>query len=375
MILLEGQREHEIDMKTTPCIKVIGLGGAGSNAVDRMITVDFDDVGYIAANTDLQSLERSEAGTKIQLGPVCTRGLGAGGNPEVGESATFESSESITNAIRGADLLFIVCGMGGGTGTGSAPIVAKIAQELGILTIGVVSTPFEFEGTNRGQVAIAGTNAMEKYVNTLLVVQNDQLLRVAPKSLTLEVAFRVADDILRQAIQGIVELVTRTGVINLDFASVSSVIQRGGRSIMAIGRGDTVVKAAKSALEHPLLEDNNIASAEAILVHVSGGVEVGLNDVNDAMANITALANPAADVLFGASEDFELNGQTQVILMATGINANGRLPLRIKSLFGTALPIPEPIMIEDELPRDRGTMTNLDIPAFIREREMVRVHA
>jgi cell division protein FtsZ len=355
-----------------PKIKVIGLGGAGSNAVDRMITVGIPGVEYVAANTDRQALTISEAQVKVQLGPRVTRGLGAGGKAEVGGEAAKESEAALRDALLGADLVFVAAGMGGGTGTGSAPVAARIARELGALTVAVVTTPFSFEGTHRARTAQAGVQALSKQVHTLILVHNDQLLKVAPRNLQLEVAFRVADEVLRQGIQGIVELVSQTGLINLDFASVSSVIQQGGNALMAIGRGQCVQQAARAALNHPLLENDMIQRASAVLVQVTGGPEMGLADINQAMSEIIAAANPAADVLFGASEDPEINERAQVILIATGIHETPREPIVVQSLFGVPLPS------KQDQESDSGDMEDepqdpenpLDVPAFLRRRDL-----
>jgi cell division protein FtsZ len=355
-----------------PKIKVIGLGGAGSNAVDRMITVGIPGVEYVAANTDRQALAMSEAQVKVQLGPRMTRGLGAGGKAEIGGEAARESEAALRDALMGADLVFVAAGMGGGTGTGSAPVAARIARGLGALTVAVVTTPFSFEGTHRARTAQSGVQALSKEVHTLILVHNDQLLKVAPRNLQLEVAFRVADEVLRQGIQGIVELVSQTGLINLDFASVSSVIQQGGNALMAIGRGQNVQQAARAALNHPLLENDMIQRASAVLVQVTGGVDMGLADINQAMSEVIGAANPAADVLFGASEDPEMDERAQVILIATGIHETPREPIVVQSLFGVPLPAKQeqessPEDTEDDHPDPESP---LDVPAFLRRRDL-----
>jgi cell division protein FtsZ len=358
-----------------PKIKVVGLGGGGSNAVDRMITVGIPGVEYIAANTDRQSLSVSEAPIKVQLGPQVTRGLGAGGKAEVGREAALESEDALRRVLEGASMVFIAAGMGGGTGTGAAPVAARIARELGALTIGVVTLPFAFEGTHRARSAQAGVQELSRQVHTLVKVQNDRLLEVAPRDLRLEVAFRVADDILRQGIQGITELVTQTGIINLDFANIESVIRQGGSALMAIGRGNDVEQAANAALRHPLLEHDSIDRATALLVHVSGGADMGLMEVNQAMTTIIQSANPAADVLFGAHEDPEMEGRAQVILIATGIKRTGTESIAVQSLFGVPAPASdekeETVVVE--LDQDLGIpvpQSTLDIPAFMRRREL-----
>ena len=358
------------DGRFSPTIKVVGLGGAGSNAVDRMITVGIPGVEYLVGNTDRQALSVSEAHEQLQLGPQLTRGLGAGGKAEVGREAALESTEVIRDALRGADLVFIAAGMGGGTGTGSAPVVASVARELGALTIGVVTTPFAFEGMHRARTAQAGVQALSRQVHTLIVVQNDQLLKIAPRNLQLELAFRVADDVLRQGIQGIVELVTQTGMINLDFASVSAVISQGGRALMAIGQGsgaNKVAEATEAALRHPLLDHEMMERATAVLMHITGGDDLGLVEVNQAMLQVTQAAHPNAEVLFGVTEDPEMQGRVQVILIATGIKDEVPDGIVVQSLFGVPTP--------DETERQRvATPVNgddsLDVPAFIRRRQL-----
>lgn len=358
-----------------PKIKVVGLGGGGSNAVDRMITVGIPGVEYIAANTDRQSLAVSEAPVKVQLGPQVTRGLGAGGKAEVGRDAALESEDALRDALRGASMVFIAAGMGGGTGTGSAPVAARVARELGALTVAVVTLPFSFEGTHRARSAQAGIQELSRHVHTLVRVQNDRLLEVAPRDLRLEVAFRVADDILRQGIQGIAELVSQTGIINLDFANVEAVIRQGGSALMAIGRGTDVEQAANAALLHPLLENDTIDRATALLVHVTGGTDMGLIEVNQAMTKIVQSANPAADVLFGVNEDPEMDGRAQVILVATGIKQSVPDSIAVQSLFGVPTPASdeEEAMGDSELELDLDISeprTSLDVPAFMRRRKL-----
>ncbi len=356
-----------------PKIKVIGLGGAGSNAVDRMITVGIPGVEYIAANTDRQALASSDAHARVQLGPRLTRGLGAGGKAEIGREAALESEVALREALAGADLVFVAAGMGGGTGTGSAPVAARVASELGALTVAVVTTPFMFEGAFRSRTAEAGIKELEKHAHTLIQVHNDRLLEVAPRDLQLEVAFRVADDVLRQGIQGIVELVTQTGLINLDFANVASVIRQGGNALMAIGHGKTVQQAAQAALNHPLLENDAIKRAASLLVHVTGGTDLSLAEINLAMSQIVQEASPAADVLFGASEELEMEGRAQIILIATGIQDSVRDSIVVKSLFGVPVPKSE-AEPSAEVP-ETSLSKSLDVPAFMRRRELMELRS
>ena len=372
MLALTNEIEWKSDDHFIPRIKVIGLGGGGSNAVDRMITVGIPGVEYIVANTDRQVLSRSEAPTRIQLGPRFTRGLGAGGNADIGREAALESAEAIKDALSGADLIFIAAGMGGGTGTGAAPVAARIARELGALTVAVVTSPFSFEGSYRARTARAGIESLRKQAHTLIEVQNDRLVAFAPRNLRLEVAFRVADDILRQGIQGIVELVTQMGLINLDFASVASVILRGGRALMAIGQGDganRVQQAANTALRHPLLDHESMSQATAVLVHLTGGSDMELAAVNQAVSGVVQAAHPTAEVLFGASEDSEMEGRAQVILIAAGIHGQSREAIPVQSLFG----VPAPATIEEEPQpvEPAQKLDSLDVPAFMRRRELL----
>lgn len=358
-----------------PRIKVIGLGGGGSNAVDRMITVGIPGVEYYAANTDLQSLAVCEAPNRIQLGPKGTRGLGAGGKAEVGRIAALESEATLREALSGADIVFVAAGMGGGTGTGSAPVVARIARELGAMAIGVVTFPFSFEGSHRARTAQAGSDALGQQVNTLIKVENDRLLTVAPRNLRLEVAFRVADDVLRQGIQGITELISQAGFINLDFASIEAVIRKGGDALMAIGQGrgkDKVKQAAQAALRYPLLDHDLMERATALLVHVTGGTDLGLMEVNQVMSEVAQAVNPTAEVLFGASEDPEMEGRAQVIMIATGINANAPESIAVESLFGVPMPKEErEQVVEDVSVRSLA----LDVPAFMRRRALFGAQA
>lgn len=353
-----------------PNIKVIGLGGAGSNAIGRMMTVGIPGVEYIIANTDRQALSVSNAPVKLQIGPRVTRGLGAGGKAEIGREAAIESKEAIKQALEGADLVFIAAGMGGGTGTGSAPVVASIAREIGALTVAVVTTPFMFEGSFRFRTSQAGIKALERQAHTLITVQNDKLLEFAPRDLRLEVAFCVADDVLRQGIQGIVELVSQNGLVNLDFASVASVILQGGHALMSLGQGEgptSMQDAAELALNHPLLDHELVRHATSVLVHVTGGADMELAAINTAVSNIVNSVHPSADVLFGASEDPEMLGRAQVILIAAGVYEKPREAIAVQSLFG----VPAPNSVEED--DDFGIYhdpNSLDIPAFLRNRDL-----
>jgi len=344
-----------------PVIKVIGVGGAGSNAVDRMIQIGIPGVDFIAANSDAQALARSEAPCKIQLGAGLTKCLGAGGAPVVGSKAADEAREELGNALRGADMVFITAGMGGGTGTGAAPIVAQIARAEKALTIAVVTMPFSFEGTRRLTVAEEGVTRLKEEVDTLLVVSNDRLLEIVDRRTSLDVAFRIADEVLRQAVQGIAELITRPGLINLDFADVKSIMSRGGGALISIGHGEgreKAVEAVKTALRSPLLSMESVSGAEGILVSITGGDDLTLAEVNQAMEIMSEAAKPEADILFGAVIDPRMSGRAQVTLIATGLGDREPPP-----------PLPQETRLS--LADIRGD--ELAVPAFMRSRRRAKV--
>jgi cell division protein FtsZ len=303
-------------------IVVVGVGGAGCNAVDRMISVEIPGVSYLALNTDAQALARNDAPHKICLGGPRTRGLGAGGDPQKGAEAANHSRDEIASALEGADLVFIAAGMGGGTGSGASPIVGDIARANGALVIAVVTLPFSFEGHRRRQVAEAAVSTLQEHVDTLIVVPNDRLLSFTSEKLTLDIAFRIADDVLRQGIQGISEVITRPGLINVDFADVRRVMKGGGRSLMAVSQAkgpDRALEAAASAVSHPLLDSQSIAGARGILVNIVGGPDMTLHEASKAMEHITAQAAEDAEVIFGAAIDNSMADRIQITLIATGL--------------------------------------------------------
>jgi cell division protein FtsZ len=304
-----------------PVIKVVGIGGAGCNAVDRMIQLGIRGVDFIAINSDAQALAHSEAPHKIHLGAKLTRSLGTGGDPAVGAEAAVESREQIRSALRGADMVFIAAGMGGGTGTGASPIVAQIAREDGALTVAVVTKPFAFEGTHRLAITKEGIECLGDYVDTLIVVPNDRLLEIVNKWISLDVAFRIADEVLRQVIQGISELVTRPGLINLDFADVRAILKGSGGALISIGHGEgehKALEAVRTALRNPLLDIDSISGTEGILVNITGGEDLTLSEVDQAMATISRSARPRAEVLFGTVIDPQMEGRVEITLIATG---------------------------------------------------------
>lgn len=303
-------------------IKVIGVGGGGGNAVNRMIEAGLKGVSYIVVNTDKQALNASVAETKVQIGEKLTRGLGAGANPETGMKAAEENIEEIVKYFDGVDMVFITAGMGGGTGTGAAPVIAKAAKEMGILTVGVVTKPFTFEGSKRRKHAELGIEYLKQYVDSLVVVPNDRLLQISEKNTTMKEAFGMADDVLRQGIQGITDLITESGVINLDFADVKTVMSDRGIAHMGVGTGrgeNRVIDAVKEAIGSPLLE-TSIDGAKAILLNIMGGYDLGMLEANEAADLIEKAAARDANIIFGASIKEELEDEIRITVIATGFD-------------------------------------------------------
>jgi cell division protein FtsZ len=305
-------------------IKVIGVGGGGSNAVNRMLDEGIQGVEFIVANTDAQALMLTKSPTRVRLGDKITRGLGAGGNPEIGRKAAEESADELYNVLKGSDMVFVTAGMGGGTGTGAAPIVAQIAKESGALTIGVVTRPFTFEGMRRMQAAEAGISQFKEHADTLIAIPNDRLLQIADKRASLQDAFRLADDVLHQGIQGISELITTPGLINLDFADVRAIMSEGGAALMAVGKGagdERAKKAAEDAISSKLL-DITIDGARGVLFNVTGGPNMTLFEVNQAAAIIRETAHPDVNMIFGAVIDPNMGDEIRVTVIATGFERN-----------------------------------------------------
>ena len=301
-------------------IKVIGVGGGGGNAVNRMINEGLGGVEFISVNTDNQALMLSKAKTRVRIGDKLTRGLGAGGNPEIGRKAAEESADDLYEVLRGADMVFIACGMGGGTGTGASPVIAQIAKELGALTIGVVTRPFSFEGARRQQAAEAGIEALKSQVDTLIVIPNDRLAQIADKRATLQQAFSLADDVLRQGIQGISELITVPALINLDVADVRTIMSEGGAALMAVGRAtgdDRARQSAENAISSSLL-DVTIDGARGILFNITGGADMTLFEINEAAAIIKESAHPDVNLIFGAQIDESMGDEIRITVIATG---------------------------------------------------------
>jgi cell division protein FtsZ len=304
-------------------IKVIGVGGAGGNAVNNMIASTLQGVEFIAANTDLQVLETSLAPIRIQLGTELTRGLGAGSNPEIGRQAALEDREALMDVMDGCDMVFITAGMGGGTGTGAAPVVASIARELGILTVAVVTKPFFYEGKRRLINAEEGMKELSKHVDTIIVIPNDKISMVVEKGTPLLKSFSIANDVLRQAVQGISDIILVPGLINVDFADVKTIMENMGRAVMGsgVGKGEKAAfEAAKQAISNPLLEDSSIEGAKGILMNITGGIEMSLNEINEATALIYDLAHEEVNVIFGAVVDPDIKDEVRVTVIATGFD-------------------------------------------------------
>jgi cell division protein FtsZ len=359
-------------------IKVVGVGGGGCNAVDRMIQEGLQGVDFVAVNTDAQALMLTKASTRVRIGEKLTRGLGSGGDPETGRKASEESAEDIYEVLKGSDMVFITAGMGGGTGTGGAPIVAQIAKEVGALTIGVVTRPFTFEGSRRIQSAEAGISKLKEQADTLIVIPNDRLLQIVDKRATMQQAFRIADDVLRQGVQGISELITVPGLINLDFADVRTIMSEGGAALMAVGMGegdDGARIAAEAAISSQLL-DITIDGARGILFNVTGGPNLTLFEVNQAAAIIKETAHPDVNLIFGAVIDPSMNEEVRITVIATGFERTGvprRLveqPVQEPRERAVSNPIQQPAasaQVSDFQPRAFNT-EDLDIPTFLRNR-------
>ncbi|MCI7326857.1 cell division protein FtsZ [Hornefia butyriciproducens] len=312
--------QFENEQTSGAVIKVIGVGGGGCNAVNRMLETNLQGVEYIAVNTDSQALGRCNAETKIQIGEKLTKGLGAGGNPEIGQKSAEETLDVIADLIEGTDMVFITAGMGGGTGTGAAPIIAKAAKDMGILTVGVVTKPFSFEGKKRKAQADLGLDFLKKYVDSLVIVPNDKLLENCEKNTTMIDAFAMADDVLRQGVQGISDLISDFALINVDFADVRSVMTDRGVAHMGVGHGsgeDRAKEAVKAAIESPLLE-TRIDGAKAILLYVSGGYDLGMMEVNEIASLVEEQADNEAILIFGASVSEEMNNEISITVIATG---------------------------------------------------------
>jgi cell division protein FtsZ len=357
-------------------IKVIGVGGGGGNAVNRMIEAGIEGIEFLVANTDLQALKRSRAPIKIQLGGRLTKGLGAGANPDVGRNAALEDTEKIIEALEGADMVFVTTGLGGGTGTGAAPIIASLATELNALTVAVVTKPFHFEGKRRMQQGDQGLRELRECVDTVITIPNERLLGNVSKDMSLTDAFKMADDVLRQAVQGISDLITVPGLINLDFADVKSIMAGMGMALMGAGRAsgeDRALKATQEAISSPLLEEASINGAKGVLINITGGLDLTLFEVNEASSIIREAADEDANIIFGAVIDETMRDEMKITVIATGFDKESADAGLVA--HSNVMPSPQSRYLPrtDELPA-RGTAAgqtrsdDLDVPAFIRKK-------
>lgn len=369
--------EFDIEMEQLAQIKVIGVGGGGSNAVNRMIEFGVKNVEFITVNTDAQALHMAQSEQKLQIGEKLTRGLGAGANPEIGKKAAEESRELIYNSLSGADMVFVTAGMGGGTGTGAASVIAEIARECGALTVGVVTRPFTFEGRKRAQQADAGIKALKESVDTLIVIPNDRLLEIVDKKTPMIEAFREADNVLRQAVQGISDLIAVPGLINLDFADVKTIMTYRGSALMGIGTAageNRAAEAAKKAIMSPLLE-TSIEGAHGVIMNITGGSNLSLYEVNEAAEIVIAASDPEVNLIFGAMIDEEMKDEVKVTVIATGFEqrANSgqdrRGLIQQPSSSGSQAAPDSDGKTSNLRPFGAGSASDqLDIPTFLRNR-------
>ena len=359
-------------MDGTATIKVIGVGGAGNNAVNRMIEAGIKNVEFIAVNTDRQTLNSSKAGSKIQIGEKLTRGLGAGANPDIGSQAAEESRAEIAEILKGADMVFVTAGMGGGTGTGAAPIVAATAKELGILTIGVVTKPFTFEGKKRLAQAERGIASLKGKVDTLVVIPNDKLLQVIDRKTSIVEAFRMADDVLRQGVQGISDLISVPGLINLDFADVRTIMLNQGMAHMGIGKAsgeNRAEDAAKQAIQSPLLE-TSIEGAKGVIINITGGSDIGLLEANTAAELVQRNADPEANIIFGTVTDDTMGEEIQITVIATGFEKDDERRNSVpgyENIVADAWRKRNANNSNTATVADTNSSNDLDIPAFLRK--------
>jgi cell division protein FtsZ len=351
-------------------IKVIGVGGAGNNAVNRMLDLGIKSVEFIAVNTDRQALQKSKASTKIQIGEKITRGLGAGANPDIGAQSAEESKTELSEVLRGADMVFVTCGMGGGTGTGAAPIVAGLAKEMGILTIGVVTKPFTFEGKKRLAQAERGIESLKSKVDTLIVIPNDKLLQIIDRKTSMAEAFLMADDVLRQGVQGISDLITVTGTVNLDFADVKTIMLNTGMAHMGTGHASGENKAedaAKEAIQSPLLE-TSIEGARGVIINITGGEDLGLQEVNTAAELIQRSVDPEANIIFGTVIDPNMTDEIKITVIATGFEQPDEIKTPILDTIGaTSKPWEKKVSSIPSTNDLSSSQNDLDIPSFLRK--------
>ncbi|PLR84126.1 cell division protein FtsZ [Bacillus canaveralius] len=377
--------EFDTNLDQLATIKVIGVGGGGNNAVNRMIEHGVQGVEFISVNTDAQALNLSKAEVKMQIGTKLTRGLGAGANPEVGKKAAEESKEQIEEVLKGADMVFVTAGMGGGTGTGAAPVIARIARDLGALTVGVVTRPFTFEGRKRANQAGGGIDAMKEAVDTLIVIPNDRLLEMVDKSTPMLEAFRVADNVLRQGVQGISDLIATPGLINLDFADVKTIMSNKGSALMGIGIAsgeNRAAEAAKKSISSPLLE-TSIDGAQGVLMNITGGTNLSLFEVQEAADIVASASDQDVNMIFGSVINENLKDEIMVTVIATGFSEESLKSKPVnRPVFGQAKPGHQPANREqkrEEVPQETGRGSSvqqgedpLDIPTFLRNRNRRR---
>lgn len=379
------------ELENFAVIRVIGVGGSGNSALTRMINSKLRGVDFVAINTDAQALAFNEAPIKIQIGKDTTRGLGAGADPEIGRKSVEENKEEVYEALKGSDMVFVTCGMGGGTGTGAAPFVAEIAKELGALTVGVVTKPFLFEGQRRRRIAEAGIAEMKEKVDTLITIPNDRLLQVIDKKTSLFDAFGIVDDVLRQGVQGIADLITLHGIINVDFADVKAIMSDAGSALMGIGHGtgdNRAIEAARAAIDSPLLE-LSIDGAKGILFNITGGPDLGMYEIDEAAKAITEAADADANIIFGAIIDEAMQGEVKITVIATGFESEHtrvtRTPLtrttappdipasqmiRHRNEEPAIVPTREPMISStpEQAPIDEDDEEAIEVPAFIRRK-------
>ena len=360
--------DNEKMLDGTATIKVIGVGGAGNNAVNRMVESGIRGVDFIAVNTDRQALQLSKAGTKIQIGEKITRGLGAGANPDIGAQSAEESKAEIAEALRGSDMVFVTAGMGGGTGTGAAPIVAATAKEMGILTIGVVTKPFTFEGKKRLSQADRGIESLKGKVDTLVVIPNDKLLQIIDRKTTIVEAFKMADDVLRQGVQGISDLIAVPGLVNLDFADVKTIMLNTGMAHMGIGQAsgeNRAEDAAKQATESPLLE-TSIEGARGVIINITGGQDLGLHEVNTAAELVQRSVDPEANIIFGAVIDPEMEDEIRITVIATEFEKDSSIVnMGVDKIVSKAWG--DKIGSIPSSTESSSSSNDLDIPSFLRK--------
>ncbi len=348
--------DEEEQESTSARIKVVGVGGGGCNAVNSMIHCGLQGVDFVAANTDIQALNMNPAPNKVQLGTKLTRGLGAGAKPQIGRESALEAVDQIREMLSGADMVFVTAGMGGGTGTGAAPIIANIAKEMGALTVGVVTKPFQFEGAKRSHQAEEGVNEMKRACHTVIIIPNQRLLNVVEKGTPLRASFLVVDDILRQAVQGISDLITTPGLVNVDFADVRTIMSHTGRAVMGMGvsKGENrAIEAAQKAISSPLLEDSSIEGARGVLINITGGLDISLGEVDEASSIIQKTVDPDANIIFGSVISESLTDEIKVTVIATGFEEPERRE--------------EPVDSEDRPAKQRSNQKGMDRAGYLRK--------